>query len=290
MPTPTLDQTRTLLAINAYYHSNGPTGMVVTIEGDNLTAMANLIIEQIADFKRKSVSRDDSEQSLAYASNPENYADDPVMQGDAPKLMSAAAIGYLEEIGAIPSDEHNGLQYVYEPIMETSYAHLEGPMPGLEMYRDLPRRAGSFYFVLTWSDPTGKPSPKIARQMTAAHFEQAAKQFQEWVVDEQYKKGCEHGEPIDKQQFTAEMMPVFAKRAVELLSEAKGEADYRLDAPAGLYAFSFACWVIRNSDYHEQIKSPTLLTIGFSIEFQKDGFVLVALADHGTNVNQITLH
>ena len=293
MTAPIPERTRKLLAINAFYHTDQEDNSVAVfmeLESEAMWRIADIIAEQIAVFKAQSVPVTDSEQFLDYVRRPEAQSD-PMMQGDTVKVMTAAAIGYLEDIGAIPSDEYNGLQYLYEPRVETSYGHVDGPMPGLEMYRDLPRRSGNFYFMLVWTDPSGHPGERpIARQVSAANVEDAHHQFQDFL-DDQYKEDCEAGSAIEKEEFIVNMIPIAARRAVELLGAAKTEADFRLDAPAGRFACFLACWIVWQSPYQGEITLPSLLTLAFHIRFRDDGqFEPVVLADHGEGLKPVTLH
>ena len=292
MTAPVPDRNRKLLAINAFYHADQVgTGVTVLMEGDNLWNIADFICEEIAKFKATPVAASDSKQFLDYVRRPEALSD-PMMQGDPVKLITAAAIGYLEEIGAIPSDEYNGLQYIYEPRVETLFGHVEGPMPGLTMMRDLPRRPGHFYLVLAWTDLRGQfAERKVARQVTTAYVEEAHNQFQDFL-DDQYKEECERsGMEIDKEEFIVRMIPVTAERASELLSAAKSEDDLRIDAPAGRFACFLACWIVWQSPFQQEIGNPSLLTLAVHIRFREDGqFEPVVLADHGEGPKPVTLH
>lgn len=285
MVAPVPDRSRKLLAINAFYQSDQiDRSVTVLMEGKDLWPLADFICGHITDFKTKSVSISDVKRFLA-----DVRRDEP--GNDSTKVMTAAVIGYLEEIGAIPSDEYNGLQYVYEPRVETNYVKIDSPVPELDMYRDLPRRSGFFYLVLEWTDLEGRAAKhKIARQASATNVEEAHDQFQTFL-DDQYQDECKlGGTQIDREEFIINMIPVAAQRAVELLNEAKSENDLRIDAPIGRFACFLACWIIWQLPFQHEITNPALLTLAFHIRFQDGQFRPLLIADHGEGPKPVTLH
>lgn len=285
MAAPVPDRLRKLIAINAFYHADQPDeSITVLIEGDDMWSVVDFVIEHIAKYKRISLPVTEALQFLEHARS--SQVDSGVDSGV--KLMTMVTIGYLEEIGAIPTDNYNGMQYLYEPLVTTEFHQVEGPMPGLEMFRDLPRRPGNFYFILSWTDIDGEPcGRRIVRQISPGNMQDAYTQFQE-LLDERYTTNCETTGKTDKELYIASELPLIAERAVELLGRVTGEEEFRIDSPAGRLACFLGCWIAWTS-YRDEIND-SLLTLAFLIGFENGQFTPFMMADHGDNPQPSTRH
>lgn len=165
------------------------------------------------------------------------------------------------------------------------YHHFDGPIPGLEMFRDLPRRKGQFYFLLCWTDREGKLDERqIARPVSREDLIWARDLFNKRLGEIHASESERVGFAIDVEEFSSKEIPALAERTVNLLCAAKTQDDFKIDTLAGLMGFSFGCWIVLQPEAQNHLNFDTLLTLAVALTFDGDGFLPIVAADHGNKV------